>query len=144
LASLFTVVVTAIVGSLLIPAAIGWIKSRKQTSRLNSFHQQMADVYGDGKVDENDVDQLNTLNKNISDSYSAGKITSDQYTSLKNEVSAAYQKIFKKRIESLTDSDTEAVNKIKNDIEDAYSDRKITELDYNLLNGKISRMFNNK
>ena len=38
----------------------------------------------------------------------------------------------------------EAVNNIKNDIEDAYSDRKITELDYNLLNGKISRMFDNK
>ena len=38
-ASLFTVVVTALVGSLLIPAVVGWIKSKKQTSRLNSFHQ---------------------------------------------------------------------------------------------------------
>ncbi len=45
-ASLFTVVVTALVGSLLIPAVVGWIKSKKQTSRLNSFHQQMALVYG--------------------------------------------------------------------------------------------------
>jgi hypothetical protein len=101
-------------------------------------------VYGDGKVDEGDINTLDELNKSISDSYAAGKINNDQYTSLKNEVSAAYQKFFKKRIESLSDPNTEAVNYIKNDIEDAYSDRKITELDYNLLNGKISRMFDNK
>jgi hypothetical protein len=80
IASLFTVVVTAIVGSLLIPYAISWFKSRKQTSRLNSFHQQMATIYADGKVDENDTDKLDKLNKNISDSYAAGKITNDQYT----------------------------------------------------------------
>ena len=104
----------------------------------------MALVYGDGKLDENDIDQLNLLNKNISDSYATGKMTNDQYTNLKNEVSAAYQKIFKKRIESITNPNTEAFNNIKNDIEDAYSDRKITELDYNLLNGKISRMLDNK
>ena len=143
-ASLITVVFAALVGSLLIPAVVSWIKSKKQTSRLNSFHQQMALVYADGKLDENDINQLNSLNKNISDSYAAGKITNDQYTNLKNEVSAAYQKIFKKRIESITDTNMEVVNNIKNDIEDAYSDRKITELDYNLLNGKILRMLDNK
>ena len=79
-ASLITVVIAALVGSLLIPAAVGWLKSKKQTSRLNSFHQQMAVVYGDGKVDENDIARLDELNKNISDSYAAGKITNDQYT----------------------------------------------------------------
>ena len=57
---------------------------------------------------------------------------------------AAYQKFFKKKIELLTKPDTDAVNIIKNEIEDAYSDRKITELDYNLLNGKISRMLDKK
>lgn len=55
-----------------------------------------------------------------------------------------YIEIFKKRIETLTDPDTEALSKIKNDIRDAYSDGKITELHYNLLNEKISDMFNNK
>jgi ABC-type cobalt transport system substrate-binding protein len=34
--SLFTIFDTALVGSLLIPAAIGWIKSKKQDSRLQS------------------------------------------------------------------------------------------------------------
>ena len=60
-ASLFTVVVTALVGSLLIPAVVGWIKSKKQTSRLNSFHRQMALVYGDSKPDENDTNQLSCI-----------------------------------------------------------------------------------
>lgn len=36
--SLFTIVVIAQAGSLLIPAAIEWIKSKKQDSRLQSFH----------------------------------------------------------------------------------------------------------
>jgi hypothetical protein len=143
-ASLFTVVVTALVGSLLIPAVVGWIKSKKQTSRLNSFHQQMALVYGDSKLDENYTNQLNILNRNISDSYAAGKISNEQYMHLKNEVSTAYQKIFKKKIESITDPNTEAIGKIKNEIRDAYSDGKITELHYKLMNEKISDMFSNK
>jgi hypothetical protein len=137
--SLITVIVAALVGSLLIPAAVGWFKSKKQTSRLNSFHQQMAFIHSDGKLDESDdTKRLNTLNKNISDSYSHGHINNEQYTNLKNEVSAAYQKIFKKRIESITNLNTEAVSKIKNDIKDAYGTGKITELHYKLLNEQIS------
>ncbi len=142
-ASLITVIIAALVGSLLIPAALSWFKSKKQTSRLNSFHLDMISINKDG-LDETDIKNLNELNQRISNSYAAGKITNEQYTNLKNEVSAAYQKIFKKRIESIPDANTEAVNNIKNDIEDAYSDRKITELDYNLLNGKILRMLYNK
>jgi hypothetical protein len=67
-ASLITTIVAALAGSLLIPVALSSYKSKKQTSRLNSFHQQMATVYADGKVDENDINKLDALNKNISDS----------------------------------------------------------------------------
>jgi uncharacterized membrane protein (DUF106 family) len=88
-ASLFTVVATAIVGSLLIPAVIGWTKSKRQSSRLKSFHKQMALVYEDKKLDGNDIPRLNSINKNITDSYAAGRINDDQYTNLKNEVSIA-------------------------------------------------------
>jgi YVTN family beta-propeller protein len=143
-ASLFTVVITALVGSLLIPAVVGWIKTKRQTSRLNSFHKQMARVYGNSKVDTNDTNQLNILNRNISDSYAEGKISNEQFTHLKNEVSIAYQEIFKKRIESITGPNTDALNKIKRDIKDAYSTGKIVELHYNLLNEKISDLFNNR
>ena len=193
-ASLITVIVAALVGSLLIPAALSWFKSKKQTSRLNSFHLDMVSINKDG-LDETDIKSLNELNQRISNSYAAGKITNEQYTNLnsdvsiafqeilkkrvesvkeqdletvdnirndiidaynngklssehytnlKNEISNTYQKIFKKRIESVTSTNAKAVSKLKNDIEDAYSDRKITELDYNLLNGKISRMLDKK
>ena len=54
-ASLFTVVATALVGSLLIPAVIGWSKSKRQTSRLKSFHEQMALAYEDRRLDEKDL-----------------------------------------------------------------------------------------
>ncbi|MGE5661319.1 MAG: YncE family protein [Ignavibacteriales bacterium] len=140
-ASLFTVVVTALVGSLLIPAVVGWIKSKKQTSRLNSFHQQMPLVYGDGKLDKKDTNKLNLLNRNISDSYAAGKISNEQYTSLKNEVSLAYQEIFKKRISSITEQDLEAVNKIRNDIIDTYSNGKISNEHYTNLKNEISVVY---
>lgn len=101
----------------------------------------MALVYADGKLDENDINRLDALNKNISDSYAAGKINNEQHTQLKNEVSTASQKIYKKKIESLTDSNSEEVNKIKNDVEEAYLDGKITEVHYNLLTKKISDKF---
>jgi YVTN family beta-propeller protein len=140
-ASLFTVVVTALVGSLLIPAVVGWIKSKKQTSRLNSFHQQMPLVYGDSKLDKKDTNKLNILNRNISDSYAAGKISNEQYTSLKNEVSLAYQEIFKKRISSITEQDLEAVNMIRNDIIDTYSNGKISNEHYTNLKNEISVVY---
>jgi YVTN family beta-propeller protein len=140
-ASLFTVVVTALVGSLLIPAVIGWIKSKKQTSRLNSFHQQMALVYSDSKLDENNTNQLNILSRNISDSYAAGKISNEQFTNLNNEVSIAYQEIFKKRIRSITEQDLETVNKIRNDIIDAYSNRKLSNEHYTNLKNEISNTY---
>ena len=140
-ASLFTVVVTALVGSLLIPAVVEWIKSKKQTSRLNSFHQQMALVYGDSKLDENDTNQLNLLNRNISDSYAAGKISNEQFTNLKNEISIAYQEIFKKRIGSITEQDLENVNKLRNDITDAYSNGGLSKEHYTNLKNEISNTY---
>ena len=140
-ASLFTVVVTALVGSLLIPAAVEWIKSKKQTSRLNSFHRQMALVYGDSKLYENDTNQLNLLNRNISDSYAAGKISNEQFTNLKNEISIAYQEIFKERIGSLTEQDLENVNKLRNDIIDANSNGKLSKEHYTNLKNEISNTY---
>lgn len=45
-----------------------------------------------------------------------------------------YQQIFKKRIGSAHIPNTEDFSKVKNDIKDAYSDGRITELHYNLFN----------
>jgi hypothetical protein len=114
------------------------LKNEVSTAFLELFKKRI------GSIPEQDLEIVNKIRNNINDAYNNGKLISEHYTNLKNEVSAAYQKIFKKRIESITDPNTKSVNNIKNAIEDAYSDRKITELDYNLLNGKISRKLDNK
>lgn len=92
------------------------------------------------------AETVDKIRNDVIDAYNNGKLSDEHYTNLKNEISNIYQETFKNRIEieSVTGPKTEAVNKIRSDIEDAYSDRKITELDYNLLNGKISRMLDKK
>jgi YVTN family beta-propeller protein len=138
--SLFTIVITSLVGSLLIPAAVSWLKSKKQTSRLNSFHLNMVSINKDG-LDENDISNLNELNQNISDSYAAGKIINEQYASLRNEVSIAFQEIFKKRIGSIPEQDLETVNKIRNNIIDAYTNGKLSSEHYTNLKNEISNTY---
>ena len=145
-ASLFTVVATALIGSLLIPAALGWFKSRRQTSRLKFYHQGMASLFEDGKSDEKDTARLNTLNNEISDAYSEGKINNEQYAKLKKDISVLYHEIFNKKLDSLKKSPGDDVGRevlldeMKKEITDAYSKDKITELHYNLLNEMIVKM----
>jgi YVTN family beta-propeller protein len=129
-ASLFTVVATALVGSLLIPASVGWFKSKRQTSRLNSYHRDITDLYNDGKLDERDTVKLNTLNNKLINAYSGGKVNNEQYTNLKNEISILYEEIYNKKIESLIykDSNGTLLDEVKNDIKDAYAKGKISEL----------------
>jgi uncharacterized membrane protein len=100
----------------------------------------MALVLEDDGLYENDISRLNSLNKNISDSYAAGKINNEQYTNLKNEVSIAYEEIFKRRIVNQEDG----LQRIQEDISDAYSKGKITKLHYDFLNEKISKMTQEK
>ena len=140
-ASLITVIVASFVGSLLIPAAVGWFKTKKQISRLNSFHLDMVSINKDG-LDETDIKNLNELNQRISNSYAAGRITNEQYTNLKNEVSIAFQEIFKKRIESLKEQDLEAINKTRNDImAAAYNNGKLSSEHYTNLTKEISNTY---
>jgi hypothetical protein len=100
----------------------------------------MALAYDDNMLEKNDIPRLNSLNKNIIDSYAAGKINNDQYENLKNEVSMAYEEIFKKRILNREDD----LRRIQEDISDTYSKGKITKLHYDLLNEKISKMTQEK
>jgi len=66
---------------------------------------------------------------------------------LKNETSILYEKIFRKRINHLLDNNTsekgttqEQLNKIKTDLEYAYSEGKINDKHYDLLNRAISNL----
>ena len=198
IATLFTVVATAFIGSWLTPTVIGWRKARKEGSNLDHYHNEVKQLYNDGKLDSNDIDRLNKLRDNITDEHTRGKINKEQYDHLADEISILYGEIFAKEIDSLSSlsesgtaeqlstikNDIEYMHdkgrlnnehylnlkkeisilykqifmrridsidsipdnnnkikllaKIKNDISDAYSKEKITELHYNLLKEKIS------
>lgn len=145
-ASLFTVVATALVGSLLIPAMLGWYKSRKQSSTLNSYHQKMISLYKDG-LDESDVGNLTELNQKISNEYALGKINNEQYAKLKKEISVLYEEIYKGEIDTIKESSGGAdsseilLERIYNDVKDAYSKDKISNEHYTNMKDAISIAF---
>ena len=87
------------------------------------------------------------MNK-IADAYAEGKIADEYYRSLKSELWVLYHEIFDKKIESSkrlsnrNENSETLLENIKEDIANAYSKGKISELHYNLLNEKISDMIN--
>jgi YVTN family beta-propeller protein len=148
LATLFTIVATAFIGSWLTPTVIGWRKAKKQGSKLDHYHNEVKNLYNDGRLDTNDIKELNNLRENITDEYTRGKINNEYYTNLKKEISILYEEIFKKRIDSLynlpENDKVKLLDEIKDDISDAYSKEKISELHYNLLKERLSIYEKNK
>jgi YVTN family beta-propeller protein len=141
---LYGIIASTIVGWS-IPSIIGWTKSKRDVGQLNYYHKEIASLYGDGKLDENDTKELDKLRNNIVDAYSRGKINEKHYESLKNEISILYDKIFRKRINDLLhnaskETTEEQLNKIKTDLEYAYSEGKINEKHYDLLSKAISNL----
>jgi YVTN family beta-propeller protein len=87
-------------------------------------------------------EDLQEIGKDVNDAHSKGKINEIHYNNLINEISIQYNKIFRKKIDSLKDlsngSISKQLNKLKEDIEIAHSEQKITETQFTLLNKRIS------
>ena len=141
-ATLVTVVATAFIGSWLTPTVIEWRNRRKQATKLDHHHNEVKNLYNDGKLDSNDIEKLKNLRNNIIDEYTKGKINKEQYDKLGNEISISYREIFTKEINSLDtvskDDKVEQLSRIKRNIEDAYADGKINELHYTLLKDRLA------
>ncbi|HEX5978529.1 MAG TPA: YncE family protein, partial [Nitrososphaeraceae archaeon] len=149
---LYGIIITTIVGWS-IPSIIGWTKSKRDVGKLNYYHKQITSLYGDGKLDENDIGALDRLRSNIVDAYSKGKLNEKHYDSLRNETSILYDKIFRKRIDDALNNNNDPSNnetmdeqfkKIRNDIKYAYSEGKINDKHFDLLNKYISDLQNKK
>lgn len=142
------VLVGSVIAGLSIPSIIGWTKSKMDSRKLNSYHVQINSLYGDDvKLDANDIEPLNTLRNNILDAYSKGKISEKHYESLRNETSIIYEKIFRNRIHDALNKNPsnnktieEQLAQIRNELEYAYSEGKINEKHYALLNEDISKL----
>jgi YVTN family beta-propeller protein len=144
---LYGVILSSIVGWS-IPSIIGWIKAKRQGGKLHQYYKRINSLYDNGILDENDAEPLDTLKTAIKDAYTKGKISDLQYNNLKNEISILYEKIYKNKIDSLSGKSDSSngilLEKIKNDVTDAYAEEKISEQHYNLLNAKICDFKNNQ
>ena len=80
---------------------------------------------------------MNTSLNEIINAYSEGKISTEQYTNLKTEISILYKDLYKKGIESAKGNGT-LLDELKEDVEDAYANERISEKHYKLLIGRIS------
>jgi YVTN family beta-propeller protein len=141
------VLVGTVIAGLSIPSIVGWIKSKRDAKKLNYYHKQITSLYGDGKLDEDDIKPLDQLRRNVIDAYSQGKISEKHYESLRNEISILYEEIFRKKIDLLDNNNPsnnkatqEQLSEIRNEVENAYSKGKISETHYDLLNKAISNL----
>jgi YVTN family beta-propeller protein len=139
---LYGIIVSTIVGWS-IPSIIGWIKSKTQLRRASQYHKRIHSLCTDNnKLYENDK-SLDTLKTDIKNAYAEGKISEQHYNNLKGEASIVYTRAYKNKIDSLYgkvegENNRIELDKIKNDITDAYTEGKITEQHYNLLKEEIA------
>jgi YVTN family beta-propeller protein len=145
LATLFTVVVTAFIGSWLTPTVIGWRNAKKQGSKLDHYHNKLKELYNDCRLDRDDIQKLNNIRDNIADEYTRGKINKEQHDKLRDEISISYGKIFTKEMDSLnnlSENDKEKqLSAIKSDIEDMHVERKIDNEYYANFHKEISILY---
>jgi YVTN family beta-propeller protein len=146
-ATLFGFILTTGLGAWLIPSLVRWTRTRADTKKSDYYYKRIKSLYDDDdNLDENDLAELDKLKTEITDAHSKGKVNELHYNSLKNEISIRYDKIFRKRIHFIINSYdrniSEQLNKLKEDIEIAHSEQKITELQFNLLNKKMQEIDN--
>jgi uncharacterized membrane protein len=138
---LFSVVVTAFVGTWLTPTVISWRKARNQGKKLDYYFHEINNLQDDGKLDEKDIDKLDSLRMTITNEYTKGKINKEQFDKLIDEISVNCNEIFKNKIDSLNNlsqcSKGNEIVTIRSVIEDAYARGKLNELHYNLLKEKL-------
>ena len=139
---MFTVVVTAFVGTWLTPTVIAWRKARNQGKKLESYYNQINRLYDDDRLSEKDIDELNDLKNSITDEYTRGKISKEQYDKLVDETSIKYREIFKNNLTSLkavSENDKETkLDNIEKDVKDIHGKGKITNEQFTRLKKEVS------
>ena len=122
------------------------LKNKIMVLNYEEYRRKIGSINESLDIDLNQETNMNKIYADISDAYSTGMISKEHYTSLKNEISIAYQELYTKRIDSLKESHNRDVNRevlmdrTKEEITNAYSKGKISELHYDLLNEKISKV----
>jgi YVTN family beta-propeller protein len=142
LISLYGIILSSIVGWS-IPSIVGWLKTKKMIRTSNSYHKIISSLYEDNKLDHNNMTSLDKIKIDMSEAYAKGRISDQHYQNLKDDISVLYEKIFKQKIDVLNIIPNEGnhkklIEKIRDEMTDAYSKGKLNELHYNLLKEKLS------
>jgi len=145
IAALFTVVVTAFVGTWLTPAVIAWRRTKNQREKLNYYYSKQ-DFYKNRKLNNDDIKKLDNLRNEITNEYTNGKINKEQYDKLVDEISINYKRFFADEVHSLDslveiDRPKERLSLLKSNIQDARDEGKINNEYYAYLNKEISIMY---
>jgi uncharacterized membrane protein len=144
-ATLFTVVATAFIGSWLTPTVINWRNAKKQGRKLDYYHNEIKKVYKDAKIGRNNIQKLDNSTDNVTNEYTRGKINKESYDKLKDEISINYGEIITKEIDSLNDlSENEQVKGLSttiDHIEDMYAKGKINNDYYTNLKKETSIVY---
>ena len=142
IATLFTVVVTAFVGTWLTPTVIALRKSKNQGKKLGYYHYQINDLNDGGRLDEKDIGRLDFLRNSLTDDYTKGKINKEQFDKLVDETSLRYREIFKHELDSLdnlSEYDKEKqLTALTDKIDDIYNKGKINKEQFDKLKEEIS------
>jgi len=144
--SLFTVVVTVLIGSWLTPTIIGWRKAKKHQDKLKDYQNEIQELYKDNKIDKNDITNLDKLRESIIFAYGRGDLTKDQYDLLLKKLSISYIELCQKRIGSLKniinyDEKIKVLDEIQSDLNDIISKEKIDKEHYDSLKNEISILY---
>ncbi len=93
-------------------------------------------------AEDDRLKQLSEIRSNLEDTHANGKINDENYENLKKQISILYEEMFERRIDSLNYSPEndklKLMDKIKDDITNAYSKERLNELHYTLLKEKLS------
>jgi hypothetical protein len=116
LAPLYGVIVTTLVGSWFIRTAISWFRSKKQHGRLHHHIKTIDSLNSSEKSYKNNENKvLLEIQKKIADAYVEGKLKDGNYL--------------------------EDLDYIKTQITDAYAAGKLNELQYGILDKKLSTCY---
>jgi hypothetical protein len=143
---LYGIIVSTLIGWS-IPSIVSWRRSKSDFKELKYFHQKIQSLYNGNKKDEVSIELVNELKTVITAAYFNRKINENHYGDLKNELSILYDRLLRYRIDSLktsSDSNISKLDKLKEIIEDTYSEQKILEQQFNLLVKKIQDIENHE
>jgi hypothetical protein len=138
-------IVTAFVGTWLTPTVILWRKARNQVRRLGYYHNQICNLYGDGKLNIKDVGELDNLRNIVTIDYTIGKINKEQFDELKDDISIKYRELFMNELNSLQglseNNITNQLDKIKEYVDDAHGGGKINSEQFAEIKKEISLQY---